>query len=339
MFLYIITAIRIKTMKKLTLFLTVLMIASLLFAQGSAEAKNDTVKIGISKLLAHPALDAIEQGIKDHMATTDIKYTIHSENANGEISTCASIARLFKDEKVDIAIGIATPTAQALANALPDTLQVFATVTDPVSAGLTGPGNENICGVSDMVPVEAHLSLLNQITGCKKVGMIYTSGEANGIVLMEAAKAAAGKLGLELVTVAISNSSEAKMAAQSIVDRIDAMYVATDNTVISAINGVAEVCTKAGVGLFSADTTSSFDTEVLIAGGFDYYKSGILTAKLVEKVIKGTKPVDIGTQYLDTDSLEIYLNQDVADKIGIKFSDDLVKSAKYYVKGGKTETR
>ncbi|MBR1919357.1 MAG: ABC transporter substrate-binding protein [Spirochaetales bacterium] len=325
-------------MKKLTLLIAVLMIASLLFAQGANE-KDDTVKIGISKLLAHPALDAIEQGIKDHMATTDIKYTIHSENANGEISTCASIARLFKDEKVDVAIGIATPTAQALANALPDTLQVFATVTDPVSAGLTGPGNENICGVSDMVPVEAHLSLLKQITGCSKVGMIYTSGEANGIVLMEAAKAAAEKLGLEFVSVAISNSAEAKMAAQSIVDRIDAMYVATDNTVISAINGVAEVCTKAGIGLFSADTTSSFDTEVLIAGGFDYYKSGILTAKLVEEVIKGKKPVDIGTQYLDTDSLEIYLNQDVADKIGVKLPEELVKSAKYYVKGGTLETR
>jgi len=338
MFLSIITDIRKTTMKKLTLLIAVLMIASLLFAQGANE-KDDTVKIGISKLLAHPALDAIEQGIKDHMATTDIKYTIHSENANGEISTCASIARLFKDEKVDVAIGIATPTAQALANALPDTLQVFATVTDPVSAGLTGPGNENICGVSDMVPVEAHLSLLKQITGCSKVGMIYTSGEANGIVLMEAAKAAAEKLGLEFVSVAISNSAEAKMAAQSIVDRIDAMYVATDNTVISAINGVAEVCTKAGIGLFSADTTSSFDTEVLIAGGFDYYKSGILTAKLVEEVIKGKKPVDIGTQYLDTDSLEIYLNQDVADKIGVKLPEELVKSAKYYVKGGTLETR
>lgn len=338
MFLSIITDIRKTTMKKLTLLIAVLMIASLLFAQGANE-KDDTVKIGISKLLAHPALDAIEQGIKDHMATTDIKYTIHSENANGEISTCASIARLFKDEKVDVAIGIATPTAQALANALPDTLQVFATVTDPVSAGLTGPGNENICGVSDMVPVEAHLSLLKQITGCSKIGMIYTSGEANGIVLMEAAKAAAEKLGLEFVSVAISNSAEAKMAAQSIVDRIDAMYVATDNTVISAINGVAEVCTKAGIGLFSADTTSSFDTEVLIAGGFDYYKSGILTAKLVEEVIKGKKPVDIGTQYLDTDSLEIYLNQDVADKIGVKLPEELVKSAKYYVKGGTLETR
>ena len=117
------------------------------------------------------------------------------------------------------------------------------------------------------------------------------------------------------------------------------MYVATDNTVISAINGVAEVCTKAGIGLFSADTTSSFDTEVLIAGGFDYYKSGILTAKLVEEVIKGKKPVDIGTQYLDTDSLEIYLNQDVADKIGVKLPEELVKSAKYYVKGGTLETR
>lgn len=326
-------------MKKLSTILILLLVSALLFASGAGEKKSNAYKIGISKLLAHPALDSIEQGIKDYMATTDLNYTIHSENANGDISTCASIARLFKDEKVDVAVGIATPTAQAIANAMPDTLQVFATVTDPVSAGLTGPGCENICGVSDMVPVEAHLSLLKNITGCKRVGMIYTSGEANGIVLMEAAKKAAEKLGLEFVPVSISNSSEAKMAAQSIVGRIDAMYIATDNTVISAINGVAEVCVKEKVALFSADTTSSFNTDVLIAGGFDYYKSGVLTAKLIEKVLKGTKPTEIGTQYLDSDSLEIYLNQDVADRIGVKLPSDLVKNAKYYVKAGQLETR
>ncbi|MCR5732436.1 MAG: ABC transporter substrate-binding protein [Sphaerochaetaceae bacterium] len=325
-------------MKKLSIALVVLLVSALLFAGGAAE-KTNTYKIGVSKLLAHPALDSIEQGIKDYLATTDLNCDIHCENANGDISTCASIARLFKDENVDVAVGIATPTAQAIANALPNTLQVFATVTDPVSAGLTGEGCENICGVSDMVPVEAHLTLLMNITGCKRVGMIYTSGEANGIVLMEAAKTAAEKLGLEFVPVSIANSAEAKMAAQSIVGRIDAMYVATDNTVISAINGVAEVCAKEKVALFSADTTSSFNTEVLIAGGFDYYKSGILTAKLIEKVLKGTKPSEIGTQYLDTDSLEIYLNQDVADKIGVKLPEDLIKSAKYYVKGGQLETR
>ena len=160
--------------KLLTIALLILLTVSTIFASGTKEETGPkTYKIGVSKLLTHPALDAIAQGISDYMATTDIPYEIKEENANGDISTCASIAALFKEEKVDVAVGIATPTAQAIFNALPNTLQVYSSVTDPVAAGLTG--NDLVCGVSDMVPVATHLELIEKLTGAKTVGMVYTS--------------------------------------------------------------------------------------------------------------------------------------------------------------------
>ncbi|MDD7255462.1 ABC transporter substrate-binding protein [Bullifex porci] len=320
--------------KLLTIALLILLTVSTIFASGAKEETGPkTYKIGVSKLLTHPALDAIAQGISDYMATTDIPYEIKEENANGDISTCASIAALFKEEKVDVAVGIATPTAQAIFNALPNTLQVYSSVTDPVSAGLTG--NDLVCGVSDMVPVATHLELIEKLTGSKTVGMVYTSSEANGISLMEAMKAAAEAAGVKLITVAVANSAEVRVAAQSIIDRVDAMYVATDNTVISAITALSDVCIAAKVPLFSADTTSSFDTDVLLAGGFDYYKSGLLTGQLIEKVIKGTKPTEIGMTLLDEASLELYINLDVADKLGITIPEDMKANAAYLIKDGK----
>lgn len=322
-------------MKKLiALTLTLLLSAALVFAAGSKEAAGPaTYKIGVSKLLTHPALDSIAKGISDYLATTDLSYTIREENANGDISTCASIAALFKEEKVDVAVGIATPTAQAIYNALPTTYQVYSSVTDPVSAGLTD--SEYVCGVSDMVPVASHLELIEKITGAKTVGMVYTSSEANGITLMEAFKAACEEKGVSLVTVAVSNSAEVRVAAQSIIDRVDAMYVATDNTVVSAITALSDVCMSKKVPLFSADTTSSFDTEVLLAGGFDYYKSGLLTGELIEKVLKGTAPSEIGINYLDVKSLELYVNLDVAEKLGLTIPEDVIESAAYVIKDGK----
>lgn len=113
------------------------------------------------------------------------------------------------------------------------------------------------------------------------------------------------------------------------------MYVATDNTVISAITALSDVCIAAKVPLFSADTTSSFDTDVLLAGGFDYYKSGLLTGQLIEKVIKGTKPTEIGMTLLDEASLELYINLDVADKLGITIPEDMKANAAYLIKDGK----
>ena len=274
---------------------TILSLSTLL-AQASHES-DGRLSIGISKLMAHPALDSIEQGIKDHLADCGIEAVFETQNANGEISTASSIAQLFRTEGKDIVVGIATPTAQALANTFSDRPVVFATVTDPEAAGLSGLGN--VCGTSDMVPIEEHLRLIEEVTGAERIGMVYTSAEANGITLMEAMKAACEERGIELIAASVSNSSEVRMAAQSIIDRVDAVYVSTDNTVISAIPALSDVAKEAGVPLFSADTTSSFGTDVLLAGGFDYYQSGRLTGEVIERLLKGESAKDIGTLYLE----------------------------------------
>ena len=308
---------------------TVLSLSTLL-AQASHES-DGRLSIGISKLMAHPALDSIEQGIKDHLADCGIEAVFETQNANGEISTASSIAQLFRTEGKDIVVGIATPTAQALANTFSDRPVVFATVTDPEAAGLSGL--ENVCGTSDMVPIEEHLRLIEEVTGAERIGMVYTSAEANGITLMEAMKAACEEKGIELIAASVSNSSEVRMAAQSIIDRVDAVYVSTDNTVISAISALSDVAKEAGVPLFSADTTSSFGTDVLLAGGFDYYQSGRLTGEVIERLLKGESAKDIGTLYLE--SLEIYINLDVAKELGITIPEDLILSAAFVIEDGK----
>ena len=99
------------------------------------------------------------------------------------------------------------PSAQALAQVFgptSSTAVVFSAVTDADEAGLVAA---NIAGVSDMNPVEDQIKLLIDITGAKRIGNIYASGEANGVVLMEMAKAACAKLGVEFVASAISNSA------------------------------------------------------------------------------------------------------------------------------------
>ena len=308
---------------------TILSLSTLL-AQASHES-DGRLAIGISKLMAHPALDSIEQGIKDHLADCGIEAVFETQNANGEISTASSIAQLFRTEGKDIVVGIATPTAQALANTFSDRPVVFATVTDPEAAGLSGL--ENVCGTSDMVPIEEHLRLIEEVTGAERIGMVYTSAEANGITLMEAMKAACEERGIELIAASVSNSSEVRMAAQSIIDRVDVVYVSTDNTVISAIPALSDVAKEAGVPLFSADTTSSFGTDVLLAGGFDYYQSGRLTGEVIERLLKGESAKDIGTLYLE--SLEIYINLDVAKELGITIPEDLILSAAFVIEDGK----
>lgn len=327
-------------MKRIIIALFVLLSMFSSFSEGVREdyAQKKVYKIGISKLLAHPALDAIEEGIKDYLDSTDYAFEYDVQNANGEVTAASQIAQVFKDEGTDLNIGIATPTAQALANVCVDTPLIYSSVTDPTAAGLVGKGMENIAGVSDMVPVAAHLSLIMQIVPeLESLGMVYTSGEANGIVLMEAMKAAAEDEGVNLITASVANSSEVRMAAESIIDRVDAVYVATDNTVISAITALSDVCMAHRIPLFSADTTSSYGTDVLLAGGFDYYASGLLTGEIVERYLDGEDLEDIGVVYLDQESLEIYLNMDVASTLGLTIPESISDSAAIIVSDGRAE--
>ena len=308
------------------LLLSLLLISSFsLSAQASAE--SDGLKIGISKLMAHPALDDIERGIIDYLEENGVNAEYDLQNANGDISTAASIANVFRTEGVDIAIGIATPAAQALANAFEDIPVVFATVTDVEAAGLSGL--DNVAGTSDEVPIKEHFSLIEQLTGAEAIGMIYTSGEANGIASMERMKAVCEENGVSFISASVANSSEVRMAALSIIDRVDAMYVATDNTVISAISSLSEVCTEASVPLFSADTTSSFGTDVLVAGGFNYYQSGRQTGEIVLRILNGESPSEIGTEYLE--DLDLYINTSVASRLGIEIPAGMLENAAYVV--------
>ncbi|MCF7943424.1 MAG: ABC transporter substrate-binding protein [Spirochaetia bacterium] len=323
-------------LKRVIALLLVIAGASLIF--GAAEAEADTYKVGFSKIVTHPALDAVEQGIVDVLAEEGIKAVYDYQNANGDITAAATIAQKFRSSKMDIAIGIATPTAQALANAITDFPVLYAAVTDPVDAGLVSSyekGEGNITGVSDKTPVDAQIKLLIDVTGAKTIGHVYTSGEANAVLLKNMAEEACRKYGVDFVATAVTNSSEVKPAVQAIVNKVDGIYISTDNTVVSALASVADAATNAGVPILSADPTSAEGLDIMIAWGFDYYKMGRRTGYLVKEILEGADPDGIGTVFMtDPSDFELWINLDTAAKIGITVPADIIDSASVVIKNG-----
>ncbi len=318
-------------MKKIGLisFAIFITLSLTVFAAGQKEGKT---VIGISKIVTHPALDAIEQGIQDELADegfTDIEYDL--QNANGEITTAASIATKFKTSGVTVAVGIATPTAQALRNTLKDIPVVYSAVTDPISAGIISSfdkGEPGVAGVSDLTPVKEQIMMLQRIAGIKRLGHIYSSGESNAVVLAEMAKKACKELGIEFVESTVTNSSEVKQAAQAIVNKVDGIYVSTDNTVVSALASLADVAMKAGVPIMSADPSSTEGSDVLISWGFDYYKVGRATGKVVGEILNGKSTEDMPTVFMtDPSDTNLVINLDVAKKLGITIPEDLLAIA------------
>jgi len=322
------------------LFSTLVVLLMLVSISSCGQKSSNKIVIGISKIVAHPALDAVEKGIQDELKAegyTNVAYDL--QNANGDLNTAASIANKFKSEKVTVAVGIATPTAQALANTFSKTPVIYAAVTDPVQAGLVksfDKGGDNVTGVSDLTPVKQQIAFLNKIKPIKRLGHIYSSHEQNAVVLAEMAKKACKELGIEFVPTTVSTSAEVKQAAQAIAGRVDAFYVSTDNTVVSALSAICDVAAKRGIPVMSADPSSAEKFPVLAAWGFDYYKMGRTTGKMIVEVLKGKKTSEIPTRFMtDPSDVDLLINLDVASKLGLSFPQDIQEKANRVVKDGK----
>jgi putative ABC transport system substrate-binding protein len=312
---------------------------------GCAKKKADTpvpsgkVTIGISKIVAHDALDAVEQGLIDRVLASGREVTFNRQNAAGDVNTAAQIATLFKNEKVAVAVGIATPSAVALANNIKDIPVVFSAVTNPITAGLVDSyerGKGNVTGVSDAIDIPMHIRIFKEIAGVKTIGFIYSSGEDNSISSLADVRDACSTQGIALVEQAITNSSELKQAAQSIIGRVDGVYTSSDNTVHAAIAALLEVCNTAKKPLFSADVTSCRNGGALVAYGFDYYKTGLATGDIVLQILDGKKPADIPTRFLtERGDIDFLIDLDQAANCGITVPEEYLEQANLIFYEGK----
>ncbi|MBP5447024.1 MAG: ABC transporter substrate-binding protein [Treponema sp.] len=312
---------------------------AMLFGCAKKDSSSKTVKIGIAKIVQHPALDAVEKGVMDVVNENGFNAEYDLQNANGDVNTAAQIALKYKDEGVKVAVGIATPVALALATSIKDIPIVFGTVTDPVGAGLVSSidkGENNVCGMSDAIPSEQHIALFKKVAGLKTLGYIYTSNEANSISALEQVKRGCKEAGLVLVTQAITNSSEVQAAAKAIVDRVDGIYLTTDNTVFSALSSLVQVFGQAKKPIFSADVTGAEEGGCLMASGFNYYQAGRATGEMVVKILKGAKPADLPVRFMTEPSdSDLLFDLDVAAACGITIPQDLLDSANEIIKDGK----
>ena len=155
---------------KLAKIIAALAACAALFGCAKKDSSSKTVKIGIAKIVQHPALDAVEKGVMDVVNENGFSAQYDLQNANGDVNTAAQIALKYKDERVNVAVGIATPVALALATSIKDIPIVFGTVTDPVGAGLVSSinkGENNVCGMSDAIPSEQHIALFKKVAGLK----------------------------------------------------------------------------------------------------------------------------------------------------------------------------
>lgn len=303
-----------------------LTICGLLLWALSAHAQE--YNVSFNQIVEHPALDSVRQGIKDELKAQGLSVSYQDHIAQGNIATANQIAKQILGENPDVVVGIATPTAQACAQAIRNLPVVFAAVTDPVGAGLVKslehPGGM-ITGTTDMSPIDRQLALILEfLPQLKTLGVIYNSGEANSVTLVNVLKEEAKKRGISIVEATVSSSAGVSPAAKSLVGRCEAIYIPTDNTVVSAFEAIVQVGYQTKLPVFAADT-DSVKRGAIAALAVDYYKMGRQTGEMVARILKGAKPGDLPVETLR--EFQIHLNPGAAAKMGVKVPPALLKKA------------
>lgn len=255
------------------------------------------IRIGEHQIVAHPALDNDSKGFKVALEEEGFiegqNVTFDRQNAQGEQPNCAIIAQKFVDDKVDLIHAISTPNAQATAKITKTIPVVFSSVTDPVTSGIIprmGDTGTNITGVSDRWPIALQCRMYQDIMpNVKRWGTIYNPGDVNVTFHIKEMKEAIESMGLELIEAHISNSSEVMQAAQSLVGRVDAIHITSDNTVVSAFEALVKVCNENRIPLFAGDR-DSVPRGAIAAYGLDYFMVGYTAGKQAAQILKGKDP-------------------------------------------------
>lgn len=303
-------------------------------SNGSAEKQY---KIGLTQFAEHPSLDAATDGFKKALEEKGFKegenVTFDFQNAQADMNNTATIANNFVGDKVDLIFANATPSAVAALNATKNIPIIFTSVTDPVGAGLVEafdkPG-DNITGTTDNHPeaTKKTIDFMTNEIGAKKIGVIYNAGEQNSEVQLKDVKKLAEANGANVVEASISASAEVKQAAESLVGRVDGIYIPTDNTVVSALESVISVANDQKIPLFVGEL-DSMKRGAVAASGFSYFDIGYQSGLMAAQILAGDKkaseiPVELPK------SLTLTINKKAAEAQGVVVKEEWGDNAEFY---------
>lgn len=326
-------------MKKISV---IIMAMAVMLSACSNNSKNETsnssngdnskeFNIGIVQYIEHPALDASRDGFIKALEDSGVKANIDVKSAQGDIGVARTISEKFVSDKMDLIFAIATPAAEAAAGATTDIPILFSAVTDPVAAHLVesneSPGG-NVTGTSDIVDIEAQLKLFKEINpDIKKIGIVFSADEINSQTQVEMVEKLVPNLGLELEVMSIQNIADLPQVAQSLAQKVEGMYMVSDNKIASSVSLLADV-------LLENNTISVCAEEALVEGGglisngISYFGIGEQAGEMARKIlVDGISPSEIPVETSKTETKIV--NKNTLEALGLDENLGIFQGAEF----------
>ncbi len=292
----------------------------------SCNSNTDSLKIGIIQFMPHPSLDNCREGIvsvleKAQLASgKKIEIELQTGSAASAESDCQTYAKNMVSAGKDMIIAIATPAAASAFAAAEDTgiPLVFCAVSDPVSAKLVKTLEEpsyGATGTSDLLDFSLQLEMIKALQpSVRKIGVLYTTSEANSVSQLNSFTKAAEGMGLSVVAQGVQSASEIPTAASALVGKVDCVNNFTDNNVVTHLSILLEAANNAGIPVYGSEI-EQVKNGCLASVSIDYFKLGEDTADIAVRVLNGEDinkiPVKLITE------AEPVINGEVIEALGM----------------------
>ena len=295
-------------------------------ASTAAETSADTTpavqefNVAIVQQLDHASLDEICTAIVAQLQTLaeekGVKVNIQEFNGQNDATVLNQIGAQVVGDGVDLIIPIATLAAQCMVTAADgtDIPIVYAAISDPEAAGLTGLSN--VTGTSDALNTAFILDMMLAANpDIKTVGLLYSNSEANSTTPIAEAKAYLQEKQIDFVEKTGNTSGEIVEAAASMVGRVDAVFTPTDNVVMAAEVTVAETLNEAGIPHYTG-ADSFVAAGAFATCGVNYTELGTYTADMAMDILLGGAVPEFHVM----DGGIITVNTETAAILGIDYS-------------------
>lgn len=286
-----------------------------------------TYRIGILQQVEHGSLDEATRGFEEKLtALLGDAVSFDYKNAQGEQTSCATIAAKFVSDDVDLIMANATSALQAAAAATADIPIVGASVTDYVAAGVVdsnaAPGR-NVTGVSDLSEIRAQLDVLLQFCAADtKIAIVYCSSEPNSIYQAELAAAYLEELGRAYAVFTTADSYELQAVLTKAVESCGAMYLPTDNTLANNMEIVKNVTVPAGTVTF-AGAERMCRIGALATLSISYYELGAKAGEMAYDIlVNGADPATMSVEFV-SEGITPQYNVEIAETLGLTMPEGM----------------
>jgi len=313
--------------------LTIVCGLALLLAGCGGQGGEELYTIGVFQFSSNALLDRTVEGFLQAMEDAGYKdgenVRYQFKNAQADIPTAQLIAKQLNGSDVNLIFVASTPALQAVLGEVKEKPVVFGAIANPYILGAGESAEDhlpNVTGASATAPMRQTLELmLEALPDAKRVGILWDPANANSRWNMEVAQEAAAELGMEIVNMTISGSSEVLQAAQALSTKaIDTFFLIPDHIVLESFDSLVKVADGAHIPLI-ASVTALTEQGVAIGVGWDYFDNGYLSGGLVVRVMKGESPADIPFQGLDV--ILLHVNLEAAEAQGLHIPESVLQRA------------